>query len=188
MRLIRFKNRWNVDELIQPILNLKIIDWYFDEEGAEPDPNIFPLLPERFESFMEYFDLWLKLFQYETYNQMINQRNESDKDKEIAKMLGLRLKNDNQSKNFKGLLQKFKSDERFCYLKLSENDNNNGKSSSEVTGVYNSPYPHLDCLKEFDLLLVTTEELETKNVKQLTSAKFLKQIQNKPGTFMAFVD
>lgn len=107
---------------------------------------------------------------------MINQRNESDKDKEIAKLLGLKLRHDNQSKNFKGLLQKYKSDERFVYLKLSENDNNDGKTSSEVTGVFNTPYPHLDALKEYDLLFVTDKELETKNVKQLTSAKFLKEI------------
>lgn len=109
---------------------------------------------------------------------MINQRNESDKDKEIAKMLGLKVKNDNQNKNFKGLLQKHKEDEHFLYLKLSENDNNDGKTSNEVTGNFNSPYPHLDMLKEFDLLFITNEPLDTKNVKQLTSAKFLKNVQN----------
>lgn len=46
MRLVRFKNRWNVDELIQPILNLQIIDWYYSEDGAEPNPAMFPTLPQ----------------------------------------------------------------------------------------------------------------------------------------------
>jgi hypothetical protein len=41
---------------------------------------------------MDYFDKWLKLFLYETYNQLINRRNESYKDKEIAKMFGLKVK------------------------------------------------------------------------------------------------
>lgn len=80
-------------------------------------------------------------------------------------MFGLKLKNDSQNKNFKGLLQKYKSDSKFLNLKLSENDNNNAKTSNEVTGVYNTPYPNLDSLKEFDLLLLSNEELETKNVK-----------------------
>jgi predicted DNA binding CopG/RHH family protein len=101
------------------------------------------------------------LFLYETYNQLINQRNESDKDKEIAKQYGLKLKNSSQNKNFKGLLQRFKSDSNFIFLKLSENDNNDGKTSSEVTGNFSTPYPHLDSLKEFDLLLLSNQELET---------------------------
>jgi hypothetical protein len=92
MRLVRFKNRWNVDELIQPILNLEIIDMYMDEEACRSD-EMFPILPKQFESNAQYFDKWHKLFLYETYNQLINQRNESDKDKEIAKMYGLKLKN-----------------------------------------------------------------------------------------------
>ena len=61
---------------------------------------MFPTLPMKFEHSGEYFDMWLKLFLYETYNQLVNKRNESDKDKEIAKMYGLKVKNDNTSKNF----------------------------------------------------------------------------------------
>mgnify|MGYP000949055843 CR=1 FL=1 len=96
MKAIRFKNRLNVDELIQPILNLEIIDMYLPQGDAkEIDQNMFPVLPKTFNNSMEYFDMWLKLFLYETYNQLINQRNESDKDKEIAKMYGLKVKNDN---------------------------------------------------------------------------------------------
>lgn len=67
MRLVRFKNRWNVDELIQPILNLEIIDMYMDE-ASNQSAGMFPVLPIRFESSSQYFDLWHKLFLYETYN------------------------------------------------------------------------------------------------------------------------
>ena len=61
------KNRWNVDELIQPILNLEIIDMYLDE-SLKNNPEMFPRLPDQFGSHSEYFDLWHKLFLYETYN------------------------------------------------------------------------------------------------------------------------
>ncbi len=37
---------------------------------------------------------------------------------------GLKLKNDNSKKNFKGLIQKIKQDQTFIYLKLLEKDNN----------------------------------------------------------------
>ena len=61
---------------------------------TEVDQQIFPVLPKVFESSDDYFKMWLSLFLYETYNQLINQRNESDKDRELAKMYGLKLKND----------------------------------------------------------------------------------------------
>jgi len=68
MRLIRFKNRLNVDELIQPILNLEIVDMYQAAEGEKLDSAMFPVLPMVFDSASEYFSKWLKLFLYETYN------------------------------------------------------------------------------------------------------------------------
>jgi hypothetical protein len=43
-------------------------------------------------------------------------------------------------------------------------------------------------LKEFDLLLLSKEELDVKNVKKLTSSKFLKDIQSQPGKMMAMVN
>jgi hypothetical protein len=46
MRLVRFKNRLNVDELIQPILNLEIIDNYWNEDGKDLDQSMFPILPK----------------------------------------------------------------------------------------------------------------------------------------------
>ena len=48
--------------------------------------------------------MWLELFLYETYNQLINQRNESEKDREISQLYGMKNKNDNSQKNFQGFL------------------------------------------------------------------------------------
>ena len=44
----------------------------------------------------------------------------------MAKMFGFKLKSDNENKNFKGLFMKFKSDSKFIYLKLQQEDK--GKS------------------------------------------------------------
>jgi hypothetical protein len=56
MRLIRFKNRKNVDELVRPILNLELVNMYSDEKL---DQSMFPILPQVFESSSQYFDCWL---------------------------------------------------------------------------------------------------------------------------------
>ena len=37
-------------------------------ENATIDQDMFPILPKKFDNSMEYFDMWLKLFLYETYN------------------------------------------------------------------------------------------------------------------------
>lgn len=47
MRIIRHKNRLNVDELIQPLLNLDIVIQYENEEN-----NKFQTLPILFENSM----------------------------------------------------------------------------------------------------------------------------------------
>jgi hypothetical protein len=39
MRIIRFNNRKNVDELIAPILNLDLVDMYYD---SKPEFTILP--------------------------------------------------------------------------------------------------------------------------------------------------
>jgi hypothetical protein len=65
MRLVRFHNRLNVDELLSPILNLEILDMF-------PDTTQMSVVPEKFESSAEYFMVWQQLFLYETYNQLIN--------------------------------------------------------------------------------------------------------------------
>ncbi len=64
MRQIRFKNRKNVDELIQPILNLELVTMYCCEENQIE----LPILPLKFEDNDTYFQNWFKLFLYETYN------------------------------------------------------------------------------------------------------------------------
>lgn len=104
--------------------------------------------------------MWLKLFQYETYNQMINKRNESDKDRELALLYGMKIKNDNTLKNFHGLVQKWKSDQGFVFLKLLEEDNTKSKADD-----VKSAYKHLDSFKEFDLVILSVKPLDTKNAK-----------------------
>lgn len=65
MRMIRYKNRKNVDELIHPLLNLELINMFaLDFEDSDPKWNngYFPVLPAKFENNEEYFEKWLKLF------------------------------------------------------------------------------------------------------------------------------
>jgi len=76
----------------------------YNQEGEDVDSNMWPTLPRIFEKPVNYFELWHLLFLYETYNQMINKRNESDKDREMAKMYGLKVKNDHSQKNFPGVI------------------------------------------------------------------------------------
>jgi hypothetical protein len=48
MRYIRYKNRKNVDELIQPILNLDIVTKYTNEmelSGKRDNSMLFPNVP-----------------------------------------------------------------------------------------------------------------------------------------------
>ena len=66
---------------------------------------MFPLLPHKFEKAVEYQEKWIKLNLYETFNQLINQKNESEKDAELARLYGMRVRNDNSKKSFKGYIQ-----------------------------------------------------------------------------------
>jgi hypothetical protein len=61
-------------------------------------------------------------------------------------------------------------------LKLSEKKSDEDDKNDTTKKRYN--FPHLGSLKEFDLLLLSKEELDVKNVKKLTSPQFLKDIQN----------
>ena len=61
------------------------------------------------------------------------------------------------------------------YLKLHEEES--GTTPEQKTNA--KPYPHLESLKEFDLLLLSSKKLETDNAKQLTSSKFLLDMKNK---------
>ena len=56
MKVIRQKNRKNVDELISPILNLDIVNNYALGEGQEAlNQNMFPVLPIKFDTSEHYF-------------------------------------------------------------------------------------------------------------------------------------
>ena len=87
-------------------------------------------------------------------------------------MYGLKVKNDNTMKNFKGLIQKLKQEHSFIYLKLmecEEKDSGDGHLRS-------SQFPHLSCFKEFDLLLLSETEIDTKNIKKMSSSNYLKEV------------
>ena len=133
MKQIRYKNRKSVDELIQPILNLDIINLYFPGDPASEeyqkeqekflrDDEMFPALPTKFDSPIRYQELWIQLNLFETYNQLINQRNDSDKDAELARMYGMKMKNDNAKKSFKGYIAKEKQNRDYFYLRLREKE------------------------------------------------------------------
>jgi len=47
---------------------------------------------------------------------------------------------------------------------LLEKDNDTGNAQTREDNTYGA-FPHLSCLKEFDLLLISQEELDTTNVK-----------------------
>lgn len=90
----------------------------------------------------------------------------------------MKVKNDNQAKNFVGLLQKNMSDPSFIYLRLYEKDNKDGSTvkAPQDEQSWQNLFPHIGKLKEWDLLLLSSEKLDTKNVKKLTSADFLKDV------------
>lgn len=76
MKRIRFHNRKSVEELIKPILNLELIKMFSSNDRPQ-----FDQVPLRFETFQHYRDVWIPLFLYETYSQMINQRGDKDKER-----------------------------------------------------------------------------------------------------------
>lgn len=73
---MRFHTRKTVDEIIRPILNLELIEMFSEEEKMTFEP-----VPLKFNSFQHYRDIWIPLFLYETYSQMINSRTEAEKDR-----------------------------------------------------------------------------------------------------------
>jgi len=100
-------------------------------------------------------------------------------------MYGLKVKNDPSQKNFLGHLSAHKQDNKFIYLKLHESEKQSSSNNDRLET--RKPFPHLDSLKEFDLLLLSDTKLDTINVKQLTSSTFLKEIQGQKGKMMAIV-
>jgi hypothetical protein len=73
---------------------------------AEERP-VFEPVPPAFESFEQYRDTWIPLFLYETYNQLINQRYDGDKERELLEAQGIKVKRDSQQQkmHFEGYLQ-----------------------------------------------------------------------------------
>ena len=102
MRQVRFLGRRGVDELIRPILNLDIVEQFSTEENKTFDP-----VPLEFESFQQYRDIWIPLFLYETYSQLISSRTDADKERLLLEAKGLKVKPDDKSKkHFEGFIQR----------------------------------------------------------------------------------
>lgn len=114
MRQIRFNGRRCVDELIRPILNLDIVEQFSTEENKNFDP-----VPLQFESFSQYRDIWIPLFLYETYSQLISSRTDADKELLLLEAKGLKVKPDDKSKkHFEGYIQRNSFESHFIELKL----------------------------------------------------------------------
>lgn len=105
--------------------------------------------------------MWIKLNLYETYNQLINQKNESEKDQELAKLYGLKLKNDHSKKSFKGYVSKLKVDSSYFYLKLYESSELEKAANGIKANPLRDRCEHINYFKEYDLLLLSNEELDT---------------------------
>ncbi|CDW72124.1 splicing endonuclease positive effector [Stylonychia lemnae] len=177
MKQIRWHNRKTADELIKPILNLDLIQRFSNEQKPQ-----FEQVPLQFESFQHYRDTWIPLFLYETYNQMINQRTDRDKEKQQAQALGLEYKQTYTKKNyFQGYVQRGNSDQNYIYLHLYESASN----VQDKNGNYDLRL--LDSLKEFDLLYISEEPLPVDEVKKVTNLQYLLKMRDEKGKMLCMV-
>lgn len=78
----RFANRKCLDHLINPILSLSLVEKYGTSSLDRLD---FPKVPDYFEHPQDFIDTWTELALYETFNQLINQKTQSDKEAELAR-------------------------------------------------------------------------------------------------------
>ena len=78
LRRMRFEDRNNVEELISPILSLDLVEQF---HGKSPDDlaQELPTVPNMFNSVEEYLEIWIPLFLYETYNQLIQKKSKEAK-------------------------------------------------------------------------------------------------------------
>ena len=159
---MRFSNRKNVDELLQPILSLDIIDKFKGVDIMKANDELFPELPERFSSPIEYADLWTRLNLYETFNQLINQRNESEKDAELSRLYNFKVRN-TKKPNFLGSVSRRKpSDDKNVYLNLNYVEEKKTADKANMVDVNQRGFKDgadiLYSLKEFDLILLSREK------------------------------
>eukprot|EP00347_Sterkiella_histriomuscorum_P002715 403367086 len=177
MKRIRYHNRKSAEELIKPILNLELVKM-FSSEDRPPLTEI----PLQFENFQHYRDIWIPLFLYETYSQMINQRGDRDKEKQQIEALGLEYKsNFSKKSHFEGYIQKSNQDHNYIYLKLYESTN----SVADKNGFFN--LKTIDSLKEFDLLFISQEPLPFDEVKKVTNISYLMKMREEQGKMLAIV-
>lgn len=121
----------------------------------------FDSLPLQFGSHREYRDTWIPLFLFEVFSSMINQNCYDSRDKEIAKLQGVKYREKNTY--FEGFIQRSHEDQNYVYLKLYEATNNIADKNGNYT------LRLIDSLKEFDLLLISDKELGSHEIKKITS-------------------
>ena len=120
-----------------------------------------------FEDASQYLQTWIPLFLYETYCQLISSKtNVSDQLQEVAG--GPK----NRVQNFLCTLKRNSTDANYTYLELYDKEHPLGqKDNRGVTKFTQS----LDQLREFDLLLISQSEIDTR--KQQFDSDFLSKMK-----------
>lgn len=145
---------------------MELLETFF-EDTEKPQ---FESVPNKFESFTQYRDIWISLFLYETYNQMINQRTMADKDRELLQAQGIQVK-ENNKQYFEGGIQMSHKDGKYIYLNLFEQE----WPSADKFGNYT--LRTIDSLKEFDLLIISEQPLASKDIKKITNVQYLLEMK-----------
>lgn len=150
LRKIRFADRNNVEELILPILSNDLVHQFHNQAG-EQLANTFRPVPNCFASGEEYLNVWMPLFLYETYNQLISQKNTS-KDEIGSKI------NKNRQYNFTCKIVQESKDINYVYLNLFDNERPTGQEDQKGVRKWKET---LDKIRDYDLLLISMNPIDT---------------------------
>ena len=118
-RTQRLNNSHNVDDLLHPIISLNLVSEFHAESKSSLRKNL-PKIPDVFESHEQYRDIWTQLFLYETYNQLLSAKSQSDTD--LIQIVGDRKEKrfSDKCQMFKVLLESHDGDPTFAHLHLQE--------------------------------------------------------------------
>ena len=75
----------------------------------------------------------------------------------MAKLYGLKLKNDHSKKSFKGYVSKLKVESSYFYLKLYESSEIEKVAAGGKANPLRERCEHINNYKEYDLLLLSNE-------------------------------
>jgi len=75
----------------------------------------------------------------------------------LAKLYGLKLKNDHSKKSFKGYVSKLKVESSYFYLKLYESSEIEKVAAGGKANPLRERCEHINNYKEYDLLLLSNE-------------------------------